>query len=180
MGWRGGYGIGGRGGAWNGVEGGGELHLIRTERRHHLQPLELGLNIWDGWECSELRLLILIDLHDGERLLLNLLRRRLSESAPLSLRGGELSQPSEEDVFSRAERGVRADSASVADAQPVELLEAHVAHALTLTPARIRSRRERLLLAAFADLEKRELISDIWGKRGATYGEKGVCRRITS
>ena len=26
--------------------------------------------------------------------------------------------------------------------------------------------------------EKRELISDIWGKRGATYGEKGVCRRI--
>ena len=23
-----------------------------------------------------------------------------------------------------------------------------------------------------------ELISDIWGKRGATYGEKGVCRRI--
>ena len=23
--------------------------------------------------------------------------------------------------------------------------------------------------------EKRELISDIWGKRGATYGEKGVC-----
>ena len=27
--------------------------------------------------------------------------------------------------------------------------------------------------------EKRELISDIWGKRGVTYGEKGVCRRIT-
>ena len=26
--------------------------------------------------------------------------------------------------------------------------------------------------------EKRELISDIWGKRGTTYGEKGVCRRI--
>ena len=25
---------------------------------------------------------------------------------------------------------------------------------------------------------KRELISDKWGKRGATYGEKGVCRRI--
>ena len=25
---------------------------------------------------------------------------------------------------------------------------------------------------------KRELISDISGKRGATYGEKGVCRRI--
>ena len=24
--------------------------------------------------------------------------------------------------------------------------------------------------------EKRELISDIWGKRGATYGEKGGCR----
>ena len=23
--------------------------------------------------------------------------------------------------------------------------------------------------------EKRELISDIWGKRGATYGEKGAC-----
>ena len=26
--------------------------------------------------------------------------------------------------------------------------------------------------------EKRELISDKWGKRGATYGKKGVCRRI--
>ena len=26
--------------------------------------------------------------------------------------------------------------------------------------------------------EKKELISDIWGKRGATYGEKGACRRI--
>ena len=26
--------------------------------------------------------------------------------------------------------------------------------------------------------EKRELISDMWGKRGAAYGEKGVCRRI--
>ena len=26
--------------------------------------------------------------------------------------------------------------------------------------------------------EKRESISDIWGQRGATYGEKGVCRRI--
>ena len=25
---------------------------------------------------------------------------------------------------------------------------------------------------------KREFISDIWGKRGTTYGEKGVCRRI--
>ena len=23
--------------------------------------------------------------------------------------------------------------------------------------------------------EKSELISDIWGKRGATYGEKGAC-----
>ena len=28
------------------------------------------------------------------------------------------------------------------------------------------------------DHEKRELISDIWGKRGATYREKGVCRRL--
>ena len=28
------------------------------------------------------------------------------------------------------------------------------------------------------DHGKRELISDIWGKRGATYREKGVCRRI--
>ena len=27
-------------------------------------------------------------------------------------------------------------------------------------------------------MEKREFISDVWGKRGATYGEKGVCRRI--
>ena len=26
--------------------------------------------------------------------------------------------------------------------------------------------------------EKIELISDMWGKRVATYGEKGVCRRI--
>ena len=26
--------------------------------------------------------------------------------------------------------------------------------------------------------EKRELISEMWGKRGATYGEKGVRRRI--
>ena len=26
--------------------------------------------------------------------------------------------------------------------------------------------------------KKREFILDIWGKRGATYGEKGVCRRI--
>ena len=26
--------------------------------------------------------------------------------------------------------------------------------------------------------EKRAFISDIWGKRGATYGEKGLCRRI--
>ena len=25
--------------------------------------------------------------------------------------------------------------------------------------------------------EKRELISDIWEKRGATYGEKGVCQK---
>ena len=33
-------------------------------------------------------------------------------------------------------------------------------------------------MSVCAPNEKRELISDVWGKRGATYGEKGVCRRI--
>ena len=33
-------------------------------------------------------------------------------------------------------------------------------------------------LAIVAPCEKRELISDVWGKRGATYGEEGACRRI--
>ena len=32
------------------------------------------------------------------------------------------------------------------------------------------------VLTAGEKNEKREFISDIWGKRGATYGEKGVCR----
>ena len=32
--------------------------------------------------------------------------------------------------------------------------------------------------AALVDLSAEEFISDMWGKRGATYGEKGLCRRI--
>ena len=32
--------------------------------------------------------------------------------------------------------------------------------------------------AGLSRSHKREIISDIWGKRGATYGEKAACRRI--
>ena len=35
-----------------------------------------------------------------------------------------------------------------------------------------------LLLVGHPDRKRRINISDIWGKRGATYGEKGVWRRI--
>ena len=34
--------------------------------------------------------------------------------------------------------------------------------------------------AGLSRSHKREIISDIWGKRGATYGEKGVCRQTLS
>ena len=45
--------------------------------------------------------------------------------------------------------------------------------------ARREARREALCEASSLYVpETEELISDIWGKRGASYGEKGVCRRI--
>ena len=37
---------------------------------------------------------------------------------------------------------------------------------------------EKGVCRRFKKQQKKELISDIWGKRGAAYGEKGVCRRI--
>ena len=89
------------------------------------------------------------------------------------------------DLIERIENARRKKAAGV----PVHALEVHQDRELKWYMVQTANGFEKTVSTTIrqsvevqARLEKRNgkrgLISDVWGKRGATYGEKGVCRRV--